>query len=712
MVSRFTLRTCNLVPDAHSGTVSSIRLTGSQEWVVSMSVNGSMRLWETAKLLEAEPESPPTKPSIATAIARWFGLDRSSRDREKVEVPHIIPCDAQRVDEAKYLCNNSQADDVLVTASTDSLVFLEVRDTRLKKTRIEKLDSPPIRDGRFDTTSNGQTIVTAHAGRDEESIRVCRADGTCIREFESPPPQAVAISRCGRFIAASSDYPQHVTLWDIDAGLLFEHSSNSRVDALAFSRSGTHLFAGNTDGQLLKLRFDNDADHSFSQLAWTPGWLTQIEVCEEHNLVFTVGSDKRLAVWDFETGRLLGDQVFSTLQVTALAVTADCRHVFIGTIDGGIAAVEVSDSGAVRSNAPTVEQEFEWDFFISHASEDKLQIAEPLAEQIRKRGYKVWYDRFNLSLGDDLRERIDDGLRSSRFGVVVLSQAFFQKNWPAYELANLVELESLNKRILPVWHDVTEKEVESYSDALAGRAAASTHTGLDSVANQIIQAVTSGSVDFSLLIEVASDGEFVGGTEALRTVVAEAYLARGSSIENLPPLNIRLVESESLQAEFEHSETSPGRRLELKQKIDRLNEAESRLQKSSSLILKYFAIREFDTEKAVRSILGLFELELRPKLSEQGVKKFDLWIRPPYLNASIYLDASERQDFGEKVDWDFEGPFIPMTWFCIDLPEDIFVDKAIPAIIREISSIQNAEKVSALDDAKLLDLISWGVGCG
>ena len=45
----------------------------------------------------------------------------------------------------------------------------------------------------------------------------------------------------------------------------------------------------------------------------------------------------------------------------------------------------------------------EYDVFISHASEDKEEVARPLAEALRKNGLSVWYDEFELKIGDSLR---------------------------------------------------------------------------------------------------------------------------------------------------------------------------------------------------------------------------------------------------------------------------------------------------------------------
>ena len=49
----------------------------------------------------------------------------------------------------------------------------------------------------------------------------------------------------------------------------------------------------------------------------------------------------------------------------------------------------------------------EFDIFISHASEDKDDLVRPLAEQLRPRGLRVWFDETELKLGDSLRRSID-----------------------------------------------------------------------------------------------------------------------------------------------------------------------------------------------------------------------------------------------------------------------------------------------------------------
>lgn len=71
----------------------------------------------------------------------------------------------------------------------------------------------------------------------------------------------------------------------------------------------------------------------------------------------------------------------------------------------------------------------EYDVFISHASEDKDDIVRPMANALVSEGLTVWYDEFELRIGDSLRRKIDRGLAKSRVGLVVLSHAFIAKGW-------------------------------------------------------------------------------------------------------------------------------------------------------------------------------------------------------------------------------------------------------------------------------------------
>lgn len=127
------------------------------------------------------------------------------------------------------------------------------------------------------------------------------------------------------------------------------------------------------------------------------------------------------------------------------------------------------------------------DAFISHASEDKEAIARPLAAELRRRGWSVWFDEFELTVGDSLRQEIDRGLATARFGIVILSKSFFMKSWPRRELDGLTarEISESEKVVLPVWHGVDHAYVKSFSPPLADKLAVDSSAGVAGVADAI-----------------------------------------------------------------------------------------------------------------------------------------------------------------------------------------------------------------------------------
>lgn len=129
----------------------------------------------------------------------------------------------------------------------------------------------------------------------------------------------------------------------------------------------------------------------------------------------------------------------------------------------------------------------DYDVFVSHASEDKEAFVRDLAEALRAAGLAVWYDEFTLKLGDSLRESIDRGLASSRYGLVVLSKNFFAKDWPPRELDGLVATARKGeKRLLPILHELTVEELRERSPMLAGLMAAKSSDGIGSVVAAVL----------------------------------------------------------------------------------------------------------------------------------------------------------------------------------------------------------------------------------
>jgi Circularly permutated YpsA SLOG family/TIR domain len=128
------------------------------------------------------------------------------------------------------------------------------------------------------------------------------------------------------------------------------------------------------------------------------------------------------------------------------------------------------------------------DIFLSHASEDKEDVAQPLADALGRYGYTVWIDSDVLRIGGRLLRNIDAALRTCRYGVVILSLNYFEKEWTQRELGGLVamEVQDRRKRILPVLHGLTIEEFTQRSPTLADRVVVSTDLGMNVVVSMIV----------------------------------------------------------------------------------------------------------------------------------------------------------------------------------------------------------------------------------
>ncbi|HWG20903.1 MAG TPA: toll/interleukin-1 receptor domain-containing protein [Terracidiphilus sp.] len=134
---------------------------------------------------------------------------------------------------------------------------------------------------------------------------------------------------------------------------------------------------------------------------------------------------------------------------------------------------------------------FEYDAFISHASEDKSAFVEPLARELQRWGLNIWFDKFSLRVGDSLRDSIESGLAKSQFGIVVFSPSFLAKNWPKAELNGLFSKEMDNGRnvILPIWHEIGSAEMRAAFPIQSDKVALRSSDGVEVVAKSLVERI-------------------------------------------------------------------------------------------------------------------------------------------------------------------------------------------------------------------------------
>lgn len=169
-----------------------------------------------------------------------------------------------------------------------------------------------------------------------------------------------------------------------------------------------------------------------------------------------------------------------------------------------------------------------WDVFISHAREDKTTVAKPLADALLRAGLRVWLDEQEISLGNSLTGKINEGLANSRYGVVILSPAFLAKEWPKRELGALLAIELKHgKRVLPVLHNLELDSILREFPLMGDKVCISTAAGIEAVASEVGRA-TGLEVDNPIEPTTAALPSLAEGTR-IGPYVTVAKLGAGGS---------------------------------------------------------------------------------------------------------------------------------------------------------------------------------------
>lgn len=127
--------------------------------------------------------------------------------------------------------------------------------------------------------------------------------------------------------------------------------------------------------------------------------------------------------------------------------------------------------------------------FISHAWDDK-SFARPLVEALRTAGYGVWFDEAEFKAGDSLLGKINEGLLSCDYGIVIFSRTFFQKYWTKVELDGLMALErKYGKMVLPIWVGLSASDLTDLMPTFAGSYGIVADKGVDQVVVEICAAI-------------------------------------------------------------------------------------------------------------------------------------------------------------------------------------------------------------------------------
>jgi len=133
----------------------------------------------------------------------------------------------------------------------------------------------------------------------------------------------------------------------------------------------------------------------------------------------------------------------------------------------------------------------DYDAYLIHASDDEATAA-VIVEHLRSSGLVVWFNSFLP--GGRVRQQMEEGLRRSTVGVVLVTETLFSKQWAVEELDALYGLEGdRGDRIIPVWAGVTAATVREHSPMLAMRSAVvvTTDDELAQAADELRHAILS-----------------------------------------------------------------------------------------------------------------------------------------------------------------------------------------------------------------------------
>lgn len=129
---------------------------------------------------------------------------------------------------------------------------------------------------------------------------------------------------------------------------------------------------------------------------------------------------------------------------------------------------------------------YEWDAFISHASEDKQSTAEPLSLELRRRGMRCWLDKSELRLGDDFLTKMNDGMARCFCGVLIISPRFMGKKYTNHEMEQLLnEAQKRSCTLIPIAHEIDRKSIIEQYRSLETILMGTTEGGIEALASQI-----------------------------------------------------------------------------------------------------------------------------------------------------------------------------------------------------------------------------------
>lgn len=91
--------------------------------------------------------------------------------------------------------------------------------------------------------------------------------------------------------------------------------------------------------------------------------------------------------------------------------------------------------------------------FLSHTSIDK-PFVEKLAKDLENIGINVWYDKYEIKVGESILWKIDEGIRESEYLGIVISKEALKSEWVKTEISSAwqKQVEQKGNFVLPIYY--------------------------------------------------------------------------------------------------------------------------------------------------------------------------------------------------------------------------------------------------------------------
>ncbi|PWA69755.1 NB-ARC domains-containing protein [Artemisia annua] len=107
-----------------------------------------------------------------------------------------------------------------------------------------------------------------------------------------------------------------------------------------------------------------------------------------------------------------------------------------------------------------------YDVFLSFRGEDtRDSFTDHLYKALRGAGHYTFRDNDSISRGEDLKPKIEEGIRESRASIIVLSKSYATSSWCLDELSLILEQRNVrNHFVLPIFYNVDPSHVRNQEE--------------------------------------------------------------------------------------------------------------------------------------------------------------------------------------------------------------------------------------------------------